>query len=30
MNSDINGWDSIKRAEMPYFHCDPSTKTGKH
>ena len=26
MNSNRNGWDSTKRAKMPYFHCGPSTK----
>ena len=26
MNSNNNGWVSTKRAEMPYFHCDPSSQ----
>ena len=30
MNSNINGWDSTKRAKMPYFHYGPSTKNRKH
>ena len=29
MNSINNGWDSIKRAEMPYFHCGPSGQNEK-
>ena len=29
MNSDKNGRDSIKRAQMPYFYCGPYTKNRK-
>ena len=25
MNSINNGWDTTKRAETPYFHCDLSS-----
>ena len=30
ISSNRNGWDSTKRAKMPYFHCGLSTKTRKY